>query len=542
MAQPTEFLKRINAALALREIPDNEAALIQLEKAVTLSPEDAYVHLLLGQTYQELEKFNKAETNFRQALAYQPDLSEAHQSLGLILVVNKKYQEAVSVLKPLSDIDPGNETIAQALATAYEKVGEPDQAIQVLKAAITLNNDRLPLLLRLANLLANKGDLEGAVHIIDHALGLDRSSSLVNLRGIFVALQRKEAEAIPYFKEAIDLDPKNIPAFRNLAQAYMVEDNIENAMEVANRGLALYPNSEDLLSIKAQILQHSEHIDEAIRIFEKLVSDTRRRARHIVNYYITLLKSGRTEQALKVLQEEYQSVSEKQRGVFIQAIENAGILLFEEGSVAASKQLYEQVIQISPGQARSINNLGFIFISERSWLAAQELLLRAEKEGYEFPPILKANQGYIALNINEPQNAIELFIEALKGLEDKDGEEDQFALLHVAYPWIGGLAENRGDDYPKRNVLIRTAIFANLACAYYLLDEKEQAIALAQMAIESDPEESTGYRMLGCLHFLQGDYEQARQTWKKALESRLSHQEEAITRGWLNLLKNQSCN
>ncbi|NLG99975.1 MAG: tetratricopeptide repeat protein [Chloroflexi bacterium] len=81
MAESTEFLKRINAALALREIPDNEAALIQLEKAVALSSQDAYVHLLLGRTYQELGKFNEAEASFRQALAYQPDLTEAQKSL-----------------------------------------------------------------------------------------------------------------------------------------------------------------------------------------------------------------------------------------------------------------------------------------------------------------------------------------------------------------------------------------------------------------------------------------------------------------------------
>jgi len=540
MQESTEFLKRINAALALREIPDNEAALKQLEKAVALSPQDAYVHLLLGQTYQELERFIKAEESVRQALTYQPDLTEAQQALGLILVENEKYQEAVSVLKPLADIDPGNETIAQALATAYEEIDETDHAIRVLKAAIALHNDRVSLLRQLAGLLANTGDLEGAVQIIDQALGFDRSSSLVNLRGIFVALQQKESEAIPYFKEAIALDSKNIPAFRNLAQAYMIEGNIENAMEVTNRGLELSPNSEVMLSIKAQILKISGQLDEALSILEKLISNPKRRARHIINYYTTLLKADRRDQAFNILRGEYQSVSEKQRKIFLGALEGEGVDLFQEGSFTESKQLYEQILKIAPDQARSINNLGFILMSERSWLAAQGLLKRSEEEGYEYPPVLKANQGYIALNLDEAQNAIELFNEALQGLEDTDKEEDQSAILHVAYPWIGGLAANRGDDYPIRSVLIRTTVLANLACACYLLGDRKQALTLTQQAIESDPEESIGYRMLGCLHFLQGDYEQARQAWDRALESRLSQEEDAIIRDWLNLLQNQS--
>jgi len=540
MAEPTEFLKRISAALALREIPDNEAALNQLDKAVSLSPQDAYVHLLLGRTYQDLDKFKEAESSFRQALTYQPDLVEAQQALGLILFENGKYQEAISVLKPLIDTDPGNETITQALAMAYETIGESDCAIRILRAAIALNSDCVPLLRHLANLLANIGDLKGAAQVIDQALKFDRSSSLVNLRGIFVALQRKEAEAIPYFKEAIELDPRNIPAYRNLVQVYLFEGELEKALEIANRGLKSHPNSEDLLSLKAQILSTSGQVDEAVSILEKLVSDTRQRSRHIIHYYGTLLKSGRTGQALKVLREEYQTISEEQREGFLQAIENEGIILFEEGSVTISKQLYEHVLQIAPDQARSINNLGFILISERNWLVAQEFLQRAEKGGYEYPPILKANQGCIKLNLSEPQNAVELFKQALEGLEEIDGGKDLSALLHVAYPWTNGLAENQGDDYPTRTVLIKTTVLANLACAYYLLGEKEKAIKTAQQAIESDPEESTGYRMLGCLHFVQGDHEQARQTWEKALESRLSQQEDAITRSWLSLLKNQS--
>ncbi|NLG99974.1 MAG: tetratricopeptide repeat protein [Chloroflexi bacterium] len=457
----------------------------------------------------------------------------------MILVENNKYQEAVTVLKPLADADPGNETIAQALATAYEEIDEIDQAIQVLRAATALHNDRVPLLRHLGTLLVNTNDIEGAIQTIDQALKVDRSPSLLNLRGILVAIQDNESEAIQYFKEAIELDPQNVPAYRNLAQAYLLEGEIESAMEVADRGLELSPNSEEMLSIKAQILKESGQPDEALSILEKLVSNSQSRARHIINYYVTLLRLGRKEQALNIMREEYQSVSEKQREIFLQAIESVGIELYREGNAGISKQLYEQVLQIVPNQARSINNLGFILISERSWLDAQELLQRAEKEGYEDPTILKANQGYIALNLDKVQNAIELFNEALKCLENIGEEEDPSALLHVAYPWIDGLAENRGDDYPTRFVSIRTSVLANLACAHYLLEDKEQALNFAQRAIESDPEESTGYRMLGCLYFLQGDYEQARQAWERALESRLSQDEDAIIRNWLEGLKDQ---
>ena len=61
MNKHQEYLKRINAALALREIPDYDAALIQLNKALNLDFEDENVFFLLGITYDELNQLEKAE-------------------------------------------------------------------------------------------------------------------------------------------------------------------------------------------------------------------------------------------------------------------------------------------------------------------------------------------------------------------------------------------------------------------------------------------------------------------------------------------------
>lgn len=95
----SEHLKQINAALALREIPDYPAALIQLQRARELAPDDGSVYLLLGMTYQDMSQYDGAEESFRKAIEIQPDLLEAQQSLGLLLIRQRKHKEAIPFLR-----------------------------------------------------------------------------------------------------------------------------------------------------------------------------------------------------------------------------------------------------------------------------------------------------------------------------------------------------------------------------------------------------------------------------------------------------------
>jgi DNA polymerase III epsilon subunit family exonuclease len=129
----SEYLKRINAALALRDIPDNVAALEQLKKAMRLAPTDISVHLLLGLTYQELGQLEAAEESLRQAVKLAPDADEARQALGLLLVQRSKYAEAIELLRPLTEGDVHNAAVRQAYATALAHVGKRTEAVELLQ-------------------------------------------------------------------------------------------------------------------------------------------------------------------------------------------------------------------------------------------------------------------------------------------------------------------------------------------------------------------------------------------------------------------------
>lgn len=532
MAENLEFIKRVNAALALRDIPDYEAALNQLKKAAVLEPQTASLQLLLGVTYQDLKNYADAESCFRQALALQPDLLEAQQSLGLVLVHNGKYSEAIPLLKPLADSDPSNVSVIRALSRSYDETDNKKEAIIILQNAIVTHPDDITLLKPLSFILFDIGDYKNAKKVLDHILELKPSDMVYNFRGIIAIMENKLKEAASNFEEAVKIDPEDDNYIKNLAQAYLQLGWQEKALTLVNTGLEKLPTSENLLILKAHIYVITNRFIETLDILDHLdkIPDEKQDELFILNY-AALLGAGLYQQSFDLLQNRHQSQNQERINELLDSVENLGVNFFVRGHLAASKTLFDQVITIEPERLRSINNLGFIYLSERNWASAQELFLRAENLGFEEKAILKANLGYIELSNQNFRKANSLFYEALDATD-----EEEAALLYVAYPWKGKLFEDRADNYPSRHILIRVIVLANLATVNIMIGEENLAIEFAQKAIETDPKESTGYRVLGCVSYILGDVEKAREMWEKALKSKKSKTEDQVIKEWINSL------
>ncbi|MFO0756850.1 MAG: tetratricopeptide repeat protein [Byssovorax sp.] len=83
-------------------------------------------------------RFNEAEKYARKALDAMPDHRDAKNALGVILIHQKRYDDAIAVLKPLAgDILYGSpEKSWGNLGWAYLEKGSTDEAIEALRRAI----------------------------------------------------------------------------------------------------------------------------------------------------------------------------------------------------------------------------------------------------------------------------------------------------------------------------------------------------------------------------------------------------------------------
>ncbi len=99
-----------------------DAAIADLEHALTLDPDHAGAHLNLGNAHLDRDDLAEAERRIRHAIALDPSLAEAHASLGFLLACQGALPQAVAACDNAIALRPGlgqahwNRSFAQLLA------------------------------------------------------------------------------------------------------------------------------------------------------------------------------------------------------------------------------------------------------------------------------------------------------------------------------------------------------------------------------------------------------------------------------------------
>jgi Tfp pilus assembly protein PilF len=117
-------------------------------------------------------RFDKAEEFSRKAIAADPEYRPARHTLGIVLIHEKKYDEAVDVLRLLAEdiIYKTPELAWYDLGGAYLAKGESDKAIDALHRALALKPDFCWANYRLGLAFEAKGDLTHAHEELSHAV------------------------------------------------------------------------------------------------------------------------------------------------------------------------------------------------------------------------------------------------------------------------------------------------------------------------------------------------------------------------------------
>lgn len=158
-------------------------ALTHARKAIELDEENADAQLLVATvlvgfcSYSPDEcRLDEAERAARAALKVKPDFREARNTLGSVLINEKKFDEAIATLKPLTeDMLYATPEIAWGnLGWAQLEKGDADGAITSLKRAMALQPQFCWGGLKLALAYEKKGDTGTAEVTLTKAIDTDK--------------------------------------------------------------------------------------------------------------------------------------------------------------------------------------------------------------------------------------------------------------------------------------------------------------------------------------------------------------------------------
>ncbi len=104
-----------------------------------------------GNDYLKNQQFREALEYYQRAYEINKENSDLNKKLAILTFRNEDYPKAVSILEKYLQNDPYIEDFWLYLSIAHKRVGNLDEALNAIEKAFELNQERIPILLQLAD-------------------------------------------------------------------------------------------------------------------------------------------------------------------------------------------------------------------------------------------------------------------------------------------------------------------------------------------------------------------------------------------------------
>ena len=251
--------------------------------------------------------YQQARASFEQALEADPDLMEARKVLTLVYFQLQEWDLAASSARIVSDAEPTNDAALKVGFDASSQLRDRERAVVFLDRLVALG-----------------GSTDTARRVFNHGVGALRDG--------------EREEAVARFESAIEIDPTLGVAYTGLASVYLEDEAYEQALEAADRLLAVDPGNAEGLGIRYEAYRRLG--DEA---------------------------------NMKLALDELQAADPER---IVDAYYQQGMLLFNEGSAQAAVEAFERVLSAAPDHARAHYQLGRAYLSAGDYEKGRQYLER----------------------------------------------------------------------------------------------------------------------------------------------------------------------
>lgn len=167
-----DFARAVDLAAEAMTAKRYEQAVIELNRALELSPGESTVHNNLGVALTELGRLEDARAHLRKALELNPQFAEAYNNLGEALVRGGVVDEALRKFEKAVELDPEHADAQKNLGTTLARSGRAAEAIPHLQKAVAGKPDAAEARRDLGHALAESGKLQEA------SVELERAATL----------------------------------------------------------------------------------------------------------------------------------------------------------------------------------------------------------------------------------------------------------------------------------------------------------------------------------------------------------------------------
>ncbi len=153
----------LNLAVIDQQRGNIDSAERSLHTALKLDPLYTPAYVNLADVYRLSNRDREGEKVLREGLAIAPDDAALHHALGLVLARQQRTAEAVEALARAAELRPEERRYSYVYAAALHSVGKTDRAMAVLRSAHERHPGNRDLLIALATMSRDNGQLSSAV-------------------------------------------------------------------------------------------------------------------------------------------------------------------------------------------------------------------------------------------------------------------------------------------------------------------------------------------------------------------------------------------
>ncbi|MDX6532016.1 MAG: hypothetical protein QOH41_4306 [Blastocatellia bacterium] len=562
--------KRVESYLSLARFhaQTNDLATAEsiYQRAISVNGASALAHYEYGKFLVQIKRLDNAETEFQKAVQVDGNNREARFILASFYLVNRQFGKAEEAYKALAELDKDKPEGRSVLADFYSSTGRMDEALAIYKEVVAKSPDYTQGHYRLAEIMLMRGDTDGAKNEIANILKNDAKDRQAMILRARIEMQSGEPSdlkaAIEDLREVLKQEPNSRPGLFFMAEANFRLGQIDQARSFAGDLDRNYPDYLPGKLMQVQInlaggdaksaLQASSQLQERLakaspdrETSPQMLADLR--ANTLVVHGSAALQLRDTKTARQDFMAAHDAAP-RSTDIYV----NLASVALAENKLDEAITFYNSALGIDGANFNSLRGLISIYAAQNhidqaharidQALGAQPNnaslhFLKGQVYGFEknaqgaeaeFRRALEIDGNYLAaysalgalfVNTNQQDRAIQEYQKIVERRPDNA----------AAYTLIGMLEMNRqnydgaADYFRKALAKDENSVFAanNLAWIYavYGKGNMDEAVRLAQSAVQASPEVPSFVDTLGWVYYKKGLYGAAAEQLKKAVSA-----------------------
>jgi tetratricopeptide (TPR) repeat protein len=551
-------------------------AIEEFKKALNADPGSPQLNDGLADLYFRTGRAHEAEVTIKMLLKNTPDDIEAHKLLGRIYLRQLgEGQSAVSSASPSGNVldlaitefekivalQPKNVEERMVLGQLYTIKHDAKKAEEQFKTAQAIEPESEEVVLNLARLYAESGNIEQAAKAIEAVPVADRTAKMEFALGAAYDQLKRTKDAIAAYQRAADFEPGDVHTLEALAQALLTDNQLNEALKEYKELADADPESPEAYIHIGEILRRQGKYEDALASIRQALKKDSTSLEAGYNEGLLLDVLGRYAESAQVYEKmvdltshangAYTTEEKNNRGIFL---ERLGAVYHEQNKIDQAIGAYQKLIDMGGETAlRGYQGQVDTYRDARMYDRAIEVsrkAVEADPKNREFKLMLagemadqgKADEGLALarglLDNTENDRMIWMALGQmnirLRRWKDADDalakagalttkKEDRLFLFFVK----GELSE-RQKHYEPAEQFFRQALELDPSNAMtlnylgYMLADKgvrlPEALTLIRKAVEQDPMNGAYLDSLGWVYFKLGQYELAEENLRQAVE------------------------